>query len=82
MTVSLDKLGSTWRRGSAFKAHVPRSSNYIFVKFVLDCDGIKAVDLLPSIPKYRPQQTYGLWYILEKFSRLRDLCVVQQVCRE
>jgi hypothetical protein len=59
MTVSLDKLGSTWRRGSAFKAHVPRSSNYIFVKFVLDCDGIKAVDLLPSIPKYRPQQTYG-----------------------
>lgn len=68
-----------WRRGEDLQTSA--SHRQKFVRLTLDCDGIKSVDFLDNHPvaPSSQHQPPGLWYILDKISRLGDFRLQSQV---
>ncbi len=61
-----------WHRGEDPQTLVPQRQRQEFLRLTLDCYGIKTLDFLYCWPEASSYHHRGLWYILEKVSRLKD----------
>ncbi|CAM6003154.1 unnamed protein product [Sphagnum balticum] len=77
-TIPLKDLGSLWIRGSPAQGSLTESQGNR-VRITLDCDGIKAVEVLAHRDPLAEKRACGSWYILEDVSQIGNLCLSSEV---